>query len=235
MGFMWWGRFRAGLDSNRLDEKELYVPALEPCIRGNEFTLLFFSFPSFKRILDPYTPTMSLGRVILLNTGAAIPQIGLGTCSNPTEMENAVRVSYQRGTVTSTKLNREAFLFSAHKVDIAIRNGYRHLDLAMVYRNQDEVGRALKKVIPSVVSREQLFITSKLWNSSHHLQVVEAELDETLKQLGLTYLDLYREHIHKQPERVLVNESRDCSCPLACSFRSREWSLPAQVRWRGTP
>ncbi|KIJ15611.1 hypothetical protein PAXINDRAFT_169060 [Paxillus involutus ATCC 200175] len=111
---------------------------------------------------------MSLGRVILLNTGAAIPQIGLGTCSNPTEMENAV--------------------------DIAIRNGYRHLDLAMVYRNQDEVGRALKKVIPSVVSREQLFITSKLWNSSHHLQVVEAELDETLKQLGLTYLDLYLVH-----------------------------------------
>jgi diketogulonate reductase-like aldo/keto reductase len=101
----------------------------------------------------------------------------------------------------------------------------------MVYRNQDEVGRALKKVIPSVVSREQLFITSKLWNSSHQPEVVEAELDETLKQLGLTYLDLYREHIHSQ--RVLVNESRDCSYPLARGFRSREWSLPAQVRWRG--
>ncbi|KAF8835720.1 Aldo/keto reductase, partial [Paxillus ammoniavirescens] len=111
---------------------------------------------------------MSLGKVIPLNTGAAIPQIGLGTCSNPNEMENAV--------------------------EIAVRNGYRHLDLAMVYRNQDEVGRALKKVIPSVVSREQLFITSKLWNSSHQPEVVETELNETLRQLDLTYLDLYLVH-----------------------------------------
>ena len=82
--------------------------------------------------------------------------------------------------------------FPTAQVEIAIRNGYRHLDLAMIYRNQDEVGRALKKVIPSVVTREQLFITSKLWNSSHQQGPAEAELDETLKQLGLTYLDLYR-------------------------------------------
>lgn len=112
---------------------------------------------------------MSFAKAIRLNTGAEIPQIGLGTwLSKPNEVENAV--------------------------EIAVRNGYRHLDLAMVYRNQDEVGRALKKVIPSVVSREQLFITSKLWNSSHQPEVVEAELDETLKQLGLTYLDLYLIH-----------------------------------------
>ncbi|KIJ66071.1 hypothetical protein HYDPIDRAFT_181112 [Hydnomerulius pinastri MD-312] len=112
---------------------------------------------------------MSLGKVIPLNTGATIPQIGLGTwLSKPQEVENAV--------------------------EIAVRNGYRHLDLAMIYQNQDEVGRALKKVIPSVVTREQLFITSKLWNSSHQPQVAEAELDETLKQLGLTYLDLYLVH-----------------------------------------
>lgn len=65
----------------------------------------------------------------------------------------------------------------------------------MVYENQDEVGRALKKVIPSVVKREELFITSKLWNSGHQsLKVAEAELDETLSQLGLKYLDLYLIH-----------------------------------------
>ena len=62
----------------------------------------------------------------------------------------------------------------------------------MIYDNQDEVGRALKKVIPSVVKREELFITSKLWNSSHQPQLVEKELDETLKLLGIEYLDLYR-------------------------------------------
>lgn len=62
----------------------------------------------------------------------------------------------------------------------------------MVYQNQDEVGAALKKVIPSVVKREELFITSKLWNSSHQASEVEKELNETLKQVGTDYLDLYR-------------------------------------------
>ncbi|KAL4071342.1 NADP-dependent oxidoreductase domain-containing protein [Scleroderma yunnanense] len=112
---------------------------------------------------------MSLGRVIPLNTKRTIPQIGLGTwLSKPYEVENAV--------------------------EIAVRNGYRHLDLARVYENQDEVGRALKKVIPSVVKREDLFITSKLWNSAHQPDQVEPALDETLEQLGLEYIDLYLVH-----------------------------------------
>jgi L-glyceraldehyde reductase len=77
-------------------------------------------------------------------------------------------------------------------VEYAVRNGYRHLDLAKVYENQHEVGVALKKVIPSVVKREELFITSKLWNTGHQTAEVEKELDETLSQLGTEYLDLYR-------------------------------------------
>lgn len=59
-----------------------------------------------------------------------------------------------------------------------------------------QVGRALKKVIPSVVKREELFVTSKLWNTSHRPEEVEKELDETLKQLQLEYLDLYRAFSH---------------------------------------
>lgn len=74
-----------------------------------------------------------------------------------------------------------------------MRNGYRHLDLASIYKNQPEVGAALKKVIPSVVKRKDIFITSKLWNTSHRPEEVEKALDETLSQLGIDYLDLYRE------------------------------------------
>ncbi|PCH35658.1 aldehyde reductase 1 [Wolfiporia cocos MD-104 SS10] len=123
---------------------------------------------------------MSFGKVITLSNGQPIPQIGLGTwLSKPHEVENAV--------------------------EIAVRHGYRHLDLARIYENQDEVGRALKKVIPEVVKREDLFITSKLWNSSHRKELVEKELDETLGQLGLTYLDLYLIHwpVAFQPGRGL--------------------------------
>ncbi|KAF8343086.1 NADP-dependent oxidoreductase domain-containing protein [Cantharellus anzutake] len=112
---------------------------------------------------------MSFGKVITLNTGATIPQLGFGTWqSQPKEVETAV--------------------------EIAVKAGYRHLDLAIVYGNQVEVGAALKKVIPSVVKREELFITSKLWNASHQPAEVEKELDLTLSQLGIDYLDLYLVH-----------------------------------------
>ncbi|KAJ7647874.1 NADP-dependent oxidoreductase domain-containing protein [Roridomyces roridus] len=112
---------------------------------------------------------MSFGKIVTLSSGSTIPQFGLGTwLSEPNEVE--------------------------HAVDIAVRGGYRHLDLAMIYENQDEVGAALKKVIPSVVKREELFLTSKLWNTGHQPAVCEQELDETLKKLGVDYLDLYLMH-----------------------------------------
>lgn len=131
---------------------------------------------------------MSLGKIVTLSSGSPLPQIGLGTwLSQPKEVENAVSL-----------LPRPLFtlaygLTTDQQVEYAVKTGYRHLDLAMIYQNQDEVGAALKKVIPSVVKREDLWITSKLWNSGHQASEAEKELDETLKQIGTEYLDLYRQ------------------------------------------
>ena len=54
----------------------------------------------------------------------------------------------------------------------------------------------MTRLIPNVVKREELFITSKLWNTAHKPELVEKELDITLKEIGVDYLDLYRARIH---------------------------------------
>lgn len=77
----------------------------------------------------------------------------------------------------------------------AIRIGYRHIDCASIYGNEAEIGEALEEAIQEGdVSREELWITSKLWNNAHARdQVIEA-LKKTLQDLRLAYLDLYLIH-----------------------------------------
>jgi aldehyde reductase len=73
--------------------------------------------------------------------------------------------------------------------------GYRHIDCAEYYGNEPEIGVALNTLFSrGKVKREDIFITSKLWNTHHHVQDIEPALRNTLKNLQVDYLDLYLIH-----------------------------------------
>ena len=77
----------------------------------------------------------------------------------------------------------------------AINAGYRHLDSASDYGNEGEVGEGIKMALEDgLCKREDLWITSKLWNTYHHPDHVSQALEKTLKDLQLDYLDLYMIH-----------------------------------------
>ncbi|SDE77176.1 alcohol dehydrogenase (NADP+) [Ulvibacter litoralis] len=99
-----------------------------------------------------------------------MPILGLGTFrSEPNEVYNAVLS--------------------------AIKMGYRHIDCAAAYGNEKEVGKAIAEAIKQgLVTREDLWVTSKLWNASHGEENVIPALNQTLKDLQLDYLDLYLIH-----------------------------------------
>lgn len=77
----------------------------------------------------------------------------------------------------------------------ALKAGYSHIDCAPVYGNEEEVGNALNKALnDGVITREDLWVTSKLWNNAHKKENVIPALQKTLKDLELDYLDLYLMH-----------------------------------------
>ncbi|XP_033757453.1 aldo-keto reductase family 1 member B1-like [Pecten maximus] len=103
-------------------------------------------------------------------SGFKIPCVGLGTWkSKPGEVGEAVKS--------------------------AIRLGYRHFDCALAYLNEQEVGQAIKECInDGIVKREDLFITTKLWNTYHSKARVSEGCKESLTNLGMDYVDLYIIH-----------------------------------------
>lgn len=106
-----------------------------------------------------------------LNNGNTMPSFGLGTWRS------------EKGVVA------EAVKYALLEAD------YKHIDCAAVYGNEKEIGEAFGEVFKSgKVKREDIFITSKLWNTNHKKENVEKACKQTLKDLKLDYLDLYLIH-----------------------------------------
>ena len=77
----------------------------------------------------------------------------------------------------------------------ALKNGYRHIDTATAYENEESVGRAINDFLSqSGVKREELFITTKLWNADHGYEATKKAIELSLKKMKLDYLDLYLIH-----------------------------------------
>lgn len=109
----------------------------------------------------------SLKDTVTLLNGYEIPCVGFGTWQSP---------------------NGET---AYNAVMEAIKCGYRHIDTAAAYRNEESIGRAVRDC---GVPREELFVTSKLWNTERGYEKTMAAFEKTMDRLGLDFLDLYLIH-----------------------------------------
>ena len=112
----------------------------------------------------------SVRDALVLNNGVKIPCVGFGTWQAEDD---------------------EAY----NSVLAAIKAGYTHIDTAAIYGNEVSVGKAIAKAISlGLVKRQDLFITSKVWNDDRGYETTLKAFEESLKRLGLDYLDLYLIH-----------------------------------------
>lgn len=102
-----------------------------------------------------------------LNNGYMIPEIGYGTWQSP---DSEVTVNGVKAAITC---------------------GYRHIDTAAAYKNEESVGEGIKE---SGIARKDLFVTSKVWNTQRGYEKTIAAFEKTLSDLDLDYLDLYLIH-----------------------------------------
>uniref|UniRef100_A0A7N2L8Q5 NADP-dependent oxidoreductase domain-containing protein n=1 Tax=Quercus lobata TaxID=97700 RepID=A0A7N2L8Q5_QUELO len=121
------------------------------------------------------------GSYFVLNTGAKIPAIGLGTWQSDGDL-------------------------CVQAVKTALSVGYRHIDCAHLYGNEVEVGEALTKAFNGSLKREDVFLTSKLYCTMNSLNKIDNYVKVSLKNLGVSYLDLYLMH---WPESSAFGDATD--------------------------
>ena len=120
---------------------------------------------------------LSIDTRVSLSDGNSMPLLGLGTWAA------------QPGGET-----RDAVAF-------ALETGYRHIDTAKMYGNEQDVGEAVRQ---SSIPRQEIFVTTKLWDSDQGYQTAHDAFDRSMDQLGLEYIDLYLIH---WPVEKLRNDS----------------------------
>jgi diketogulonate reductase-like aldo/keto reductase len=150
---------------------------------------------------------MDLKSTAKLNDGVEIPWLGLGVWQAP------------RG---------EAY----QAVRDAIAFGYRHIDTAKAYGNEADVGRAVRE---SGVPREEIFVTTKLWNADNGYEQAKRACDTSLRALGLDYVDLYLIHWPDEKRhdswRALVElrDAKKCRSIGVSNFTARHLDGLAKV------
>nr|QLI61988.1 aldehyde reductase 5 [Streltzoviella insularis] len=143
--------------------------------------LSVFGF-GFNVVMATQAPT------VVLNDGNKIPMVALGT---------------GRGTAKESESVDEV----RKAVFWAIEAGYRHIDTAAIYDDEPQVGQGIADAIAKgIVKREELFVTTKLWNDRHARERVIPSLKESLARLALDYVDLYLIHF---PIATKADGSRD--------------------------
>ena len=110
------------------------------------------------------TKNLRISERIILNDGNSMPLFGLGVWAN--------------------KPGKETYNAVLH----ALKKGYRHIDTAEMYGNEKDVGTA---IIDSGISREKIFVTTKLWDSILGYEHTLKSFDESLKKMNLEYIHLY--------------------------------------------